>query len=195
YIGSGIQNGGFDRTNIIGPAAGEIIRIHPDDSWDLVVGTVQNTPQGRKVPLSGMGPGFDNFFSGYIWRMTVHDGWLYVGTFDWSVFLPYANRPRMLPWLKKHVRQYGVDNIVQYASGFDLWRTRDGINWSNVTHNGFNNPYNYGARTMVSTPYGLFIGTANPFGPEVVARLATGWIYVPNPQGGAEIWLGNNNGG
>jgi len=190
YVGSGIQNGGFDRTNLIGPAAGEIIRIYPDDTWDLVVGTPRRTPDGVKVPLSGMGPGFDNFFNGYIWRMVVHEEWLYVGTFDWSVFLLYANRPHLLPWLQRDIRRFGLDNIVQYEGGFDLWRSQDGIHWSNVTRNGFGNPYNYGARTMVSTPFGLFVGTANPFGPEVAAQTAVGWTYVSNPQGGAEVWLG-----
>src|SRR3954454_16491416 len=38
YVGSGIQNGGFDRTYQIGPAAPELIRIHPDGTWDLIVG-------------------------------------------------------------------------------------------------------------------------------------------------------------
>ena len=81
YVGSGLQNGGYDRTYRIGPAAGELIRIYPDDTWDLVVGTARDTPQGRRLPISGLGCGFDNFFNGYIWRMVVHDGWLYVGYF------------------------------------------------------------------------------------------------------------------
>lgn len=190
YIGSAIQNGGFDRTYRIGPAAAELIRIHPDDSWDLIVGNPRKTPDGMKVPLSGMGPGFDNFFSGYIWRMAAHDGWLYVGTFDWSVFLPYADRRRQLLWLQRDLRWYGVESIVQSEGGFDLWRTRDGVHWVNITRNGLGNPFNYGARTMLSSPFGLFVGTANPFGPEVAARTSTSWTYVPNTYGGAEVFLG-----
>jgi hypothetical protein len=192
YVGSGLQNGGYDRTYRIGPAAGELIRIHPDDTWDLVVGSARNTPQGRKEPLSGLGPGFDNFFNGYIWRMVVHDGWLYVGTFDWSVFLPYAQRRRMLPWLQKHVDDHGAEAIVRRQGGFDLWRSRDGRTWSPVTLSGFGNAYNYGVRTLVSSRHGLLVGTANPFGPEVPARLARGWTYVENPAGGAEVWLANS---
>ncbi len=190
YVGSGLQNGGYDRTYRIGPAAGEVIRIFPDDSWELVIGTQRDTPYGLKVPIGGLGPGFNNFFNGYIWRMAVHRGWLYVGTFDWSVFLPYAQRHRMLAWLQKHVHEFGVENIVKHQGGFDLWKTRDGVQWSLVTQTGFGNPYNYGVRTMVSSSSGLFVGTANPFGPEVPARLANGWTYVPNPNGGAEVWLG-----
>jgi hypothetical protein len=190
YVGSGLQNGGYDRTYRIGPAAGEVIRIFPDDSWELVIGLQRDTPRGLKEPIGRMGPGFDNFFNGYIWRMAVHRGWLYVGTFDWSVFLPYAQRQRMLVWMQKHVYEFGVENIVKQQGGFDLWKTRDGAHWSPVTLTGFGNPYNYGVRTMVSSPLGLFVGTANPFGPEVPARLAGGWTYVPNPNGGAEVWLG-----
>jgi len=189
YVGTGVQNGGYDRTYRIGPAAGELIRIYPDDSWDLVMGSARETPHGAKPPISGMGPGFDNFFNGYIWRMVVHDGWLYVGTFDWSVFLPYAQRRRMLPWLQRHVDKYGADCIAKQQGGFDLWRTRDARTWSPVTLNGLGNAYNYGVRTLVSSRSGLFVGTANPFGPEVPARLARGWTYVPNPDGGAEVWL------
>ena len=189
YVGTGVQNGGYDRTYRIGPAAGELIRIHPDNTWDLVVGTSRETPDGRKAPVSGLGPGFDNFFNGYIWRMVVHDGWLYVGTFDWSVFLPFAQRRRMLPWLQKHVDEHGADAIVSQQGGFDLWRSRDGDTWSPVTLSGLGNPYNYGVRTLLSSRHGLFVGTANPFGPEVPARLAGGWTYVENPDGGAEVWL------
>src|SRR5437867_10212785 len=65
YVGSAIQNGGYDRTNFIGPAAAELIRIYADDSWDLVVGSPRSTPQGTKYPLSGLGPGFDSIFAGY----------------------------------------------------------------------------------------------------------------------------------
>ncbi len=189
YVGSAIQNGGYDRNNMVGPAAGEIIRIYPDNSWELIVGTPRRTPEGMKYPLSGMGPGFNNIFAGYIWRMAVHDGYLYASTFDWSVFLSYAGRPSRPA--RRMMRGLSVEQIIKRGGGFELWRTRDGVNWMLVTQNGLGNPYNYGARTLVSTPYGLFLGTANPFGPEVAAQLSTGHVYIPNPYGGAEVWLGN----
>jgi nucleoside-diphosphate-sugar epimerase len=190
YVGSAIQNGGYDRTNQVGPAAGELIRIYPDDSWELVVGTPRRVLDGMKYPLSGMGPGFDNVFAGYMWRMVVHEGWLYASTFDWSVFLPYAGRPSRTAM--RMMRELGVEHIVRHGGGFELWRSRNGTDWVPVTQNGLGNPYNYGARNMVSTPQGLFLGTANPFGPEVAAQIAGDWIYVPNPHGGAEVWLGRS---
>lgn len=192
YVGSGIQNGGYDRTNKVGPAAAELIRILPDDTWELVVGQPRDTPDGPRTPSSDMGPGFDNPFNGYLWRMAVHDGWLYAGTFDASVFLPWSDTSRLAPWMQQLVRQHGVDRIVDYEGGFDLWRTRDGAQWANVTRTGFGNALNYGARTLLSTPAGLVVGTANPFGPEVAARTPGAWTYIPNPRGGAELWLGSS---
>jgi hypothetical protein len=190
YVGSGISNGGYNRTHQIGPAAGEVIRVHPDDSWEICVGEGRQTPFGYRRSLSGMGPGFDNPFAGYIWSMAAHDGWLYVGTFDSGIFALWADPQRQPVEQRYKARFMGVDDFVRQRAGFDLWRTNDGQRWEPVTRNGFDNPYNYGVRTMASTPYGLFVGTANPFGPSVAARFADGWRYVDNPRGGAEVWLG-----
>jgi hypothetical protein len=193
YVGSGVVNGGYDRTRKIGPSAGEIIRIYPDDTWDLVVGSPRRTPQGFKFPLSARGPGFDNLRNGYIWRMAVHEGWLYVGTFNWSVLLPYLPLRKWPQRLQRFVEWIGIENLLQADGGFDLWRTWDGVHWTSVTRTGFGNPYNWGVRTMVSTFQGLFVGTANPFGHEVAARTAAGWTYGPNPRGGLEVWLGKRD--
>jgi hypothetical protein len=199
YVGTAIQNGGYDRVNNVGPAAAELIRIHPDDSWDLIVGTPRRTPVGRKFPLSGKGPGFDNPFNGYFWRMAVHAGWLYLGTYKWTVFLPYLTRDRWGPEFRWLVDQAGAEELASAAGGFDLWCTPDGVNWYPVTRNGFDNPYNDGVRTMQSTPHGLFVGTANPFGPEIAVRVRKPksgkqeWKFRPNNQGGLEIWLGSGS--
>lgn len=192
YVGTGIQNGGYDRVHQVGPAAAELLRIYPDDTWEMVVGQPRATPDGYKNPVSGLGPGFDNFFNGYIWRMAVHDGCLYAATYDWSVLLPYLPVASWPARLRKSVEDRGIDRIIADTGGFDLWRSRDGSRWTPVTHTGFGNPYNYGGRTIVSTPAGLFIGSANPFGPCVAARTPAGWDYRPNPHGGCEVWLGKN---
>ena len=201
YVGTAIQNGGYDRLNKVGPAAPELIRIHPDDSWDLIVGTPRATAEGGKFPLSGKGPGFDNPFNGYFWRMTVHDGWLYLGTYKWTVFLPYLTRDQWAPEFRWIVDKVGVDELAHTAGGFDLWRSPDGVNWYPVTRNGFDNPYNDGVRTLQSTPHGLFVGTANPFGPEVAVRVreaksgSDSWEFRANHEGGLEIWLGSRRPG
>lgn len=144
--------------------AAEILRINPDDSYDVIVG--DRDDEGR-APLSGLKAGFGNFFNGYMWSMGVHDGWLYCGTYDWSVTLRWAiydKAPRMVRDLLDLV---GTQSIVDNEGGADLWRTADGENWMPVTRQGFDNAYNWGVRNLVTTPAGLFVGTANVFGPRV----------------------------
>jgi hypothetical protein len=190
YVGSGIQDGGYDREYDVGPGSAELIRLYPDDTWELLVGEARKTPRRFKRPLSGFGPGFDSGFNGYFWRMAEFEGFLYLGTFNWSVLLPYLKPQRSGEIGERLVRWIGIDNLVNFEGGFDLFRSHNGVHWTPVTTSGFGNPYNLGARTMVGTPYGLFVGTANSFGPEVAVRTANGWEYIPNPKGGAEVWLG-----
>jgi hypothetical protein len=193
YIGTAINNGGYDRTYKVGPAASELIRLHPDDSWDLIVGAARMTPHGWKAPLSGRGPGFDNPFNSYFWRMAVHERSIYLGTHKWVVMLPWLNNNKWPPWFQRAVYRVGVDELAHSTGGFDLWTSADGVKWRPITRNGFNNPYNYGVRTLQSTPSGLFVGTANPFGPDVAVRSGDEWQYRPNPKGGLEIWFGSKN--
>jgi SAM-dependent methyltransferase len=192
YVGTGIL-GGHDRERNIGPASPELFRIFPDDSWELIVGEPRLTPEGLKVPLSGLGAGYNSPTVGYFWRMCEHEGWLYLGTYDWSIWMPYV-RPDTIPdKLRRRIERVGVDNIVRAQGGFDLWRSRDGVSWVPVSRNGFGNPCNYGIRTMVSSPAGLFLGVANPFGPTMAVRRLAGWRYEPNESGGCEVWLGSRD--
>lgn len=190
YVGSAIQGGGIDRQNKIGPAPPELIRIFPDGHWDLLVGDERDTPDGYKYPLSGYMPGFDNFFNGYFWRMCEHSGWLYLSTFDWSCVLGYANRKSWPQFFADIINNIGEQFIVDRLSGFDLYRSFDGENWVPVTTNGMNNPYNMGLRTMTSTPFGLFLGTANPFGPKIIKLNGTRYVY--NPRGGCEVFFASD---
>lgn len=191
YLGTGIQNGGNDQVNQIGPAGSELIRVWPDDSWDLLVGDVRDTRAGRKRPLSGLRAGFGNLFNGYFWSMTVHDGWLYVGTMDSTVWLRWLDQNAYAPATRKLLDGVGVETILELDGGCDLWRSADGENFIPVTRNGFGNLYNLGFRNLVSTPFGLAAAAANPFGPQVAARDGAGrWQYAANPRGGLEIWLG-----
>lgn len=126
----------------------ELIRINPDDSWDLIVGAPRDTPSGYKEPLSGMGDGFDYWSNGHMWRMEEHDGWLYVGTMDESTYL------RRIP---------GLGDRLAPQMGFDLYASRDGVHFIEITHTGFDDGFSYGARTMASTPHGFFLGSANAY--------------------------------
>ncbi|MCL6583641.1 MAG: hypothetical protein K6U11_08370 [bacterium] len=196
YIGTGCGLGGFDFVTKVGPAPAEIIRINPDDTWQLVCGRSRRTPDGLKAPISRLPAGMGNPFSGYIWRMAVHRDWLYVATMDSSIALrnpdimDLLNRGNsdistLLDLVKSRGGVALGDNagpnlsglvgekVTDLISGFDLWKTRNGVQWYPVTMNGFGDKFNIGARTMVSTPVGLFVGTANPY-------------Y------GAQVWLGDD---
>ncbi|MFK8183938.1 MAG: hypothetical protein AB8B99_11235 [Phormidesmis sp.] len=188
YIGTGIQNGGYDHRFNVGPAAAEIIRLRHDGSWDIVVG---NARDGKK-PISGLAAGFNNYFCGYIWRMGIHNGWLYVGTMDWSVILRYTNLKEKPLKISQMLAKSGVEDFIECYGGSELWRTFDGENWLPVTRTGFDNPFNYGIRNIISSPHGLFVETANPFGPKVAVRQGKGWdwTYEDNPKGGLEVWQG-----
>lgn len=192
YVGTGIANGGYHRAVNVGPGAGEVLRIWPDDSWDLLMGEPRVTPDGVKYPLSGYAAGFDNLFNGYMWRMTAHDGYLYVGTFNWANMLPYLPTHVWPEDVVALVHRWGEENLLRRFGGCELWRTPDGVHWEPVTRNGFGNKYNWGIRNLMSTPHGLFVGTANPFGPTVAQRVdGRQWQYVYNPRGGCEVWLGH----
>ena len=195
YVGTGIQGGGNDRVNKIGPAAAEIIRINADDSWDLIMGDRDDSPTPARAPLSGLRAGFGQFFNGYIWAMGVHDGWLYCGSYDWSITLRWARLDATSdPMMRRLMQSIGPETIIAAEGGADLWRSADGENWLPVDRQGFGNPYNWGIRNLVSTPLGLFVGTANVFGPRVAVRTDAGWEYQDNPDGGLEVWLGQNRG-
>lgn len=192
YVGSSIQGAGFDSENNIGPAAIEIVRVFPDGHWDLLVGEKRQTPDGLKRPLSFLRPGFGNFFNGYSWRSIVHDGWLYQSTCNLnSLLLYWVSRDAVKPRARQLLEKIKFENILANKTGAELWRTADGENWLPVNQRGFNNPYNIGFRNLASTPYGLFVGTANPFGPRIGIKRQGQWIYTDNPAGGLEVWQGS----
>ena len=112
-------------------------------------------------------PGFGNHYNNYTWSMAVHDGWLYVGTMDYSYFLVDALSVYGLP-----AQFPGMVPFQQH--GFDIWATKDGQSWSPVTTNGLGSKFNWGARQMTVDGEHLWLGTANP------------WNL--NPQGGWELW-------
>jgi len=140
----------------------ELFRANPDDTWDLVAGTARNTPVGFKNPLSGLGPGFGWTLNAHMWRQEIYDNRLYVGTFDESTI--YRNSPKYAASVKPEL-------------GFDLWWSPDGAYFSLVDQNGFEDGYNFGVRSLIATPYGLFLGSANYYyGLEMWQGIPTGFV-------------------
>lgn len=72
----------------------DLIRIAPDDSWELIIGPYcprqpPDTPVWTGPPISGWPSGFFNPFNFYCWSMEVKEDYLYLGTFDAGLFLRY----------------------------------------------------------------------------------------------------------
>lgn len=128
------------------PGPAEITRVNTDDSWDLVVGTPRIINGVLKNPLSGLGAGFNWPYNMHMWRIADYQGVLYVGTYDASTSA-LKGTPQQ--------QQY------QHLLGFDLFASTDGMHFTPVTLNGFGDMYDEGVRSLVSTPYGLFVGAAN----------------------------------
>jgi hypothetical protein len=150
----------------------ELLRINPDDSWDLVVGSPRSTPEGRRLdPLSGFDVGFDNLLNIHMWRMTKFGGSLLVGTHDQST-----------KW-----KNLIGSNFLRPRMGADLYSSADGWSFTMVSRNGVGDMYNSGIRALAPTPYGLILGTANHyFGTRIYKAVAAVRALQPPQQLAAE---------
>jgi len=128
----------------------EMVRVHPDDTWELVVGAPRVSPTGfYYAPISGIGTYFDNPFNGHFWQMLEGNKGLHLGTWDSSV----------------QVRQLEqLNRIVTSGEGFDLMRSDDGVHWYAISRIGMGDGENFGGRSMEFTPFGFFVGTSRPDG-------------------------------
>jgi len=135
----------------------ELIRINADDTWDLVMGEPRVDPvtNEMKYPLSNLDSGFGLTLNDHVWYQDDPNNYLYAGTYNASTGSHLS--PTLAP-------------LLQPTMGGQLYVTPDDWHWTAVTTNGFAGPSNpeggmwdYGIRTMSSTPYGVFIGTANDY--------------------------------
>ena len=142
YVGSGITGFGSDVVHDVGPASAELLRVHPDGTWELIAGRMRFTEDGLKVPLSLLGPGLGDFYNSAVWSLGVHDGALYLGTHQWEAF-----------------RAFEAGGEI--VGGYQLWASENGEDWELVLDDGHGNPAELGISTITSTPMGLVIGTDN----------------------------------
>jgi hypothetical protein len=155
----------------------ELIRINPNDTWDLVIGDSRQTTSGEwKYPQTGLGDSFDWFFNIHVHRIQDHDGFLYVLSNDVSNGYPLNTIDTF-------------NELFRDRYGFDVHRTRNGWHFYPITVRGFeeldpgggNNWYNFTGRVANSTPYGLFLGTGNnQFGTQIW-RARPGAPVLPPP--------------
>jgi hypothetical protein len=152
----------------------EVLRINTDDTWDLVVGIPRQVPTTGggsqwKYPLSNLGAGFGLTFNDHAWQMDDDYGYLYIGTYN-------ASTPSRLA-----VNSPYTGSLLYPYMGAQLYSTASDWYINPVTTNGFasaspisstayENPvdshggiFDYGFRTMASTPQGFFVGTANDY--------------------------------
>ncbi len=128
----------------------EMIRIRPDDSWDVVVGYPRTTPTGEyKQPVSGIFNYFNNVFNAHFWQMRDTSNGLYMGTYDESLSLQQAQ---------------SINPFFNAIMGFDLMQSKDGVFWNQVSYSGMGDTGNFGGRSMETSPLGFFLGTARSEG-------------------------------
>jgi hypothetical protein len=151
YVGS---SGWYNNQGI---PISEMIRVDRRGRWQIVAGAPRTVNGVLRGPISGLGDGFYNIFSAHFWRMADYDGALYVSTNDWS-YLVRAAFPGLEPWLAG-----SIQSALAGEYGFDLWSSCDGRDWFPVTRDAFgqSNMLDFGGRNLVSSPAGLFIGSAN----------------------------------
>ena len=155
----------------------EVVRINPDDTWDLVVGPPRVAPAlggvgvEFKYPLSGLDNGFGHTPNDHAWQMGDLYRQLYIGTYNATVGA--RNNPIYGP-------------LLSHNMGAHLYRTSEGWYYNAITTDGFANlgdphggKYDYGLRTMVTTPHGAFLGTANDYWGLTVFRANTAGTSTP----------------
>jgi len=162
----------------------EIIRINPDDTWDLVIGPPRAVPQRGggfewKYPISGLDAGFGHTLNDHAWQMDHLNQHLYIGTYNASI---------------GSKRDPVHEPLLKHNMGAHLYRTKNGWYHSAVTTSGFANPsdpfggrFDYGIRTMAVTPHGAFFGTANDFYGLAIFRANPGSARGPAPPERVEI--------
>lgn len=150
------------------PKGCDIVRIDKYDNYEVVVG-----PNSVSGTLSG----FYNPFNVYAWQIQEYEGKLFVSTFDDStnmqliLELLLANReniplPSFIVDILIGIYELVVEllNRFKYPFGFNLYVSRDGVDFDPVFLDGLDNRYNYGGRILyVDSECDLYIGTANPY--------------------------------
>jgi len=119
------------------PVGAEIIRVLPDDRWELVMGTPRFSPVGLQIPLSTHGPGFGDPHHQRIARLVGTPDTLYAAI-DQGEDPPSADSAPTAPH-------------------FQLWKTRDGEDWQMIPPNTFGQPGVTRLRVLQPTPHGLVV--------------------------------------
>ena len=179
----------------------EVLRINTDDTWDLVVGIPRQVPTSSggtqwKYPLSNLGAGFGLTLNDHAWQIDDQYGFLYIGTYNASTPSRLAtDGSLLLPYMGAQL----------YATGSDWYfhpiTTNGFASTSPISSTAYENPidphggiFDYGFRTMSSTPYGFFVGTANDYFGLAVFRATAHPTPSLNPPAFLEVEPSNSEG-
>jgi hypothetical protein len=80
YFACGVPVDKDQKVNTLYSGGFEIIRCYADNDWDLIVGTPRFTGSGLRVPLTALGPGFDDISKQVVDGLISHNDLLYLVT-------------------------------------------------------------------------------------------------------------------
>ncbi len=86
YLANGVTESERNKPRFFSSTEFEIIRVYGNDDWDLIIGTPRFTPQGLKVPLSGLGPNIDDLSLDVLRNLFVYNNQLFIWYQDHSGF-------------------------------------------------------------------------------------------------------------
>ncbi len=86
YLANGVTESEKNNPRYFSPTEFEIIRVYDNDDWDLIIGTPRFTPQGLKVPLSGLGPNTDDLSFDIFQNFFIYNNQLFLGYQDHNGF-------------------------------------------------------------------------------------------------------------
>ena len=141
YIGTGIDGPGQDQMHDAGPCAAELLRLHADGSWDLLIGEPRFTPDGLKVPLAAMGPGSGDPGIAAFGPFAEQDGRLHVAARS---------------WVPEHPRR--AERLGARPGGDTLWSSMDGESWSALSGAALGKRGPVGIDALCASPEGLIVG-------------------------------------
>lgn len=169
--------------SLLAPFGFDIIRVDINDNVDVVVGGNPLVPinkcDNNIQSLSGFKSGFNNFFNVYGWQINCYCDTLFITTLDNSTNMKLI-RDTIIYNSEQYIEKLGYANYnellasytdicnlltcYKYPKGFDIYTSKNGINFKPLALNGLDNINNYGGKSLFRSCNGLmYLGTANPY--------------------------------
>jgi hypothetical protein len=98
----------------------EILRVYPDASWDLVIGTPRVSEAGLKIPLACLGPGTDQFQPSEFRFLAATATNLLLGTYEDAAGLCIWYSADGLSWGQASYPEFAGLEKVRAASAFPI---------------------------------------------------------------------------